>query len=45
MVTSALNGVAVLKMRNVIQWKGPVNVQREGLGNTAKRVSLPVYLI
>ena len=42
MVTSVLNGVAVLRMHDVIQWKGPVNVLREGLGNTAKRVRLLV---
>lgn len=40
MVTGVLNGVAVLRMHDVIQWKGPVNVLREGLGNTAKRCAL-----
>lgn len=38
MVVDVLSGVTVLKMRNVIQWKGPANVLREGLGKTAKRV-------
>lgn len=38
MVVDVLSGVAVLKMGNVIQWKGPANVLREGLGKTAKRV-------
>lgn len=39
MVAGALSGVAVLQMRNVIQWKELASVQREGLGNTVRKVS------
>ena len=39
MVLGTLNGVHVLIMRTVIQWKVLASVQQGGLGNTAREIN------